>query len=94
MIFLSVLPLRVSAGVGEHPDKETLGKLLTLTADKRSLDIVLEVSEIGEKIRLLFTRITTFSYPQMSFPIVLPLSRFFFLMLGSLRERVLENFPN
>ena len=51
MIFLSVLPLRISAGVGEHPDLETLGKLLTLASDKRSLDIVLEVSEIGEKIR-------------------------------------------
>ena len=46
MIFLSVLPLRIPAGVGEHPDLETLGKLLTLASDKRSLDIVLEVSEI------------------------------------------------
>ena len=52
MIFLSVLPLRIPAGVGEHPDLETLGKLLTLASDKRSLDIVLEVSEIRDKIIL------------------------------------------
>ena len=45
MVTLSILPLRVSASVGEHSDLETLGELLTLASDKRSLDTVLDVSE-------------------------------------------------
>merc|ERR1712179_418446 len=44
VVTLSVLPLRVSASVGEHSDLKTLGELLTLTSDKRRLDTVLDVS--------------------------------------------------
>ena len=92
MILLSVLPLRIAARVGEHPDLEALGELLTLASDKWGLYAVLDVSE-GDKIRH-YSCLYSHIYLQMSFPIVLPFSRFSFLMLGSLRDRVLENLPN
>ena len=62
MVTLSILPLRVSASVGEHSDLETLGKLLTLASDKGSLDTVLDVSENREtdSIRLYSQH---FQYP-------------------------------
>ena len=61
VILLGVLPLSISARVGEHPDLETLGELLALAADKRSLDAGLDVAERAKVGRFLVTRLLPFS---------------------------------